>query len=293
MKVYNANQGLTAHGANPIGRKNNKQISGAERRLSFFSSLLAKGSVALRRDMLHFPELPRAKVALRLEHLICIFIVFLGVFILSSCIGDDIVFDEVEESVRILNPVESIGVNETYQFTAIFTNNVGMEEPRTILWSSSDPSIVEIDATGFASAKEKGITEISASVEMENNEIVADVISVMVNDTTVISNQVRTGELSTTSSYTLEGAFTITENDDNSLTISLSDDYKASESLPGLYIYLGNNPSTISSALEIGAVNVYNGSHSYTVENVGINDYTHLLYWCKPFNVKVGEGVIN
>ena len=25
---------------------------------------------------------------------------------------------------------------------------------------------------------------------------------------------------------------------------------------------------------------------------VGINDFQYLLYWCKPFNVKVGEGLI-
>ncbi|MEM9549152.1 MAG: hypothetical protein AAGA77_24405, partial [Bacteroidota bacterium] len=63
--------------------------------------------------------------------------------------------------------------------------------------------------------------------------------------------------------------------------------------LPGLYVYLTNNRNTTANALEIGAVEVFNGAHTYTVEDVGINDYKFLLYFCKPFNVKVGDGEIN
>jgi hypothetical protein len=101
----------------------------------------------------------------------------------------------------------------------------------------------------------------------------------------------RNGVIETTSFYTLTGTFEITETD-TGIRIDIGEDYEASESLPGLYIYLGNNPNSIGNAVEIQGVQVFAGAHSYEVEGVGINDYDFLLYWCKPFGVKVGDGKI-
>ena len=45
--------------------------------------------------------------------------------------------------------------------------------------------------------------------------------------------------------------------------------------------------------LEIGAVEVFKGAHSYILEgDIPLNQYDYLLYYCKPFNVKVGDGPI-
>ena len=90
----------------------------------------------------------------------------------------------------------------------------------------------------------------------------------------------------------MTGHFTLSVNDDK-LLIDIQDDYRASTALPGLFVYLTNNPNTTVGALEIGAVQVFSGAHSYELENVDINDYNYLLYFCKPFNVKVGDGEIN
>ena len=46
-------------------------------------------------------------------------------------------------------------------------------------------------------------------------------------------------------------------------------------------------------ALEIGAVETFNGAHSYVIENTDISEYEFILYFCKPFVVKVGDGQIN
>ena len=90
----------------------------------------------------------------------------------------------------------------------------------------------------------------------------------------------------------LEGSFTLEQVGDD-LLLEFADDYRASSALPGLYIYMTNNKNTNANALEIDAVETFNGAHSYTIQNVGINDYKFLLYYCKPFNVKVGDGDIN
>ncbi len=36
--------------------------------------------------------------------------------LMVGCIGDDVIFDEVDEAVRIINPVDTIGFGETYLF---------------------------------------------------------------------------------------------------------------------------------------------------------------------------------
>ena len=100
------------------------------------------------------------------------------------------------------------------------------------------------------------------------------------------------GTIATTSSYALKGSFVLEETEDG-LTLSIAEDYVASTALPGLYIYLSNNPNTTSGAYEIGAVKVFKGSHSYLLpSSIKLMDYKYILYWCKPFNVPVGEAKI-
>ncbi|HMQ48498.1 MAG TPA: Ig-like domain-containing protein [Saprospiraceae bacterium] len=208
-----------------------------------------------------------------------------------SCIGDDIIFDTVAENVRITSRVDSLAVGDDFQFEAIFVNNIGIEEPMTIAWSSSDEAILAIDQNGLASGISKGDVMVTATVDLATKTI-TDTWPLAVADNTVISDpESRTGQLRTTSSYLLEGDFEL-KPDGNNLTLVLSDDYRASSNLPGLYVYLTNNPNSVNGAYEIGMVTEFSGTHSYTIpgDEVGLNQYSHLLYFCKPFGVKVGDG---
>ena len=99
------------------------------------------------------------------------------------------------------------------------------------------------------------------------------------------------GTFVTTSSYRLEGSFTLSANGED-VILEVGDDSVASTSLPDLYVYLTNNPNSVNGALEVGPVEIFEGEHSYTISDVGLNDFSHLLYWCKPFTIKVGEGEI-
>ncbi len=210
----------------------------------------------------------------------------------TSCIQDDVIFDTVEETVRITSSVDTLAVGDTYQFEARFTNNIGQTENRTVEWLSSNPSILSINELGEATGQQKGQVEVIASVNMDNIRLISDTTSVTVAEETVESgNNEKSGTIRTTSSYVLEGTFKITQEDED-LRIEIAGDYRASSSLPGLYLYLTNNPNTISNAKEIAAVQVFSGAHSYTVSDTDIEDYTYLLYYCKPFRVKVGDGKI-
>ncbi len=216
-----------------------------------------------------------------------------ALLLLSGCIGDDIVFDTVPEAVRILNPIDSLTVGDTHQFEARFTNNIGETEAQDITWSSSDTNVMAIDENGLATALAEGRATLTAEVAPGGQGPVSDAIEVVVTEEEVIGNPSgeRSGAIRTTSSYLLEGSFILRQDGDD-IVLEFGGDYRASASLPGLYVYLTNNPSTVNNAFEIGKVQTFSGAHSYRISGVGINDYSYLLYWCKPFSVKVGDGKI-
>ena len=108
----------------------------------------------------------------------------------------------------------------------------------------------------------------------------------------VLAPQFYEGEIISTSSYILEGNFRY-EHNGTQITLSLDENYRASTSLPGLYLYLGNNPNTVNGAIEIAKVTVFNGAHEYILPpSIELADYKYLIYWCRPFSVPVGEGTI-
>lgn len=216
------------------------------------------------------------------------FVIVLAIGFLSGCIKDDFIEDETDPVLQITTQVDTLEINTTFQFQEKYLNNIGLEEAINGIWSSSAPSILSINELGLGTANAIGNATISVSYDNGMN-VLKDSLEVVVGETTVITGQSIMGSIATTSSYALSGDFEYRENGDG-VEIIFEDNYNASTALPGLYLYLSNNKSTTANALEIGMVEVYNGAHSYTVPNVGFNDYQYLLYFCKPFNVKVGDG---
>ena len=150
--------------------------------------------------------------------------------------------------------------------------------------------IISIADDGLVQALQEGSSTIS--VEYDNGlGILKDSITVHVGLETVIAPQQKSGTIATTSTYALSGDFTLSE-EGNNIILEFADNYNASTALPGLYVYLSNNQNTIANAIEIDRVQVFSGAHAYTIPNVGINDYKYVLYFCKPFNIKVGDGEI-
>lgn len=211
--------------------------------------------------------------------------------LLTACIGDDVIFDTVPEAVRITASVDTLGVGDSFQFEALFTNAVGLEEMRSISWTSSTPEVVAIDNSGLATGISAGAATIRVEIQADEG-LVNDEFNVMVGaETSAPSVSVLGGTVETTSSYLLEGSFTLEQNGSD-LGLQFAEDYKASTALPGLYVYLSNNPNSVSGAYEIGEVTVFSGAHGYQISGVDLLDYSYVLYYCKPFNVKVGDGKI-
>ena len=112
-------------------------------------------------------------------------------------------------------------------------------------------------------------------------------------DVVVTSPQSYQGTIRTTSSYELTGSYEYGLNDAGQLVLDIGDDYVASTAIPRLFVYLSNNPNSPSGAYEIAEVTVFSGAHSYVLpSSIDISDYKYILYWCKPFIVKVGDSTI-
>ncbi len=214
--------------------------------------------------------------------------IIISLFIFQSCIQDDFVDDMVEPNLRISTPLDTIQLNTDFQFEEMFLNNIGNEVAIEAIWSSSNPAAISITDDGLATANMEGTSTISVTYNDGTNEY-QDAIIVTVGATTIINLQVSTGAIATTSSYELTGDFTFEETIEG-VKLTFEDNYAASTALPGLYVYLSNNANSVGNAYEIGAVEVFNGAHEYIIPNVDFSDYQYVVYFCKPFNVKVGDG---
>lgn len=212
--------------------------------------------------------------------------------LLFSCIGTDIEDDVVDVKLEITNPIMSLKVGDTYDLMYRYLNQVAAIESAEVRWESTNPSAITIDDQGVITAVAMGNTQIT--VFLKDNDEVMDKLSIeAANETVLPPSDPKSGTVATTSSYELQGDFTI-ENIAGGVEIKLGSNYVASSDLPGLYVYLSNNPNTSSQALEVSVVTVFSGAHSYRVteENLNTDTYAYLLYYCKPFNVKVGVGEI-
>ena len=214
----------------------------------------------------------------------------LGLIGLSSCIKEDVLADFVPPVLRVLNPVDTVGVDTTYKLEVSYFNSVGKLDPSIpVTWTSSDTTIAKISSDGLISPVRAGAFVVK--IKVEDNGVWVESKEITIGANTVESEKVKIGTIRTTSSYVLRGGFTAEEINGN-LIVTIDDSYLTTDILPGLVLYLSNNPTTTNGALEVGAVTTFSGAHTYTIPNVGINDYSHLLYFCKPFNVKVGDGAL-
>lgn len=220
-------------------------------------------------------------------------ILILSLIFLAGCIGEDIVMDEVAAKLKITNPISSMQVNTSYQFEYMLSDNTGKEvKPSKTSWTTSDASIATVSDQGLVTAVNLGTVAISITAEAGTIKADTSISFSVTKDTTASLKTERTGKIKTTSSYELTGDFTIAKVN-NDLKISFTQDYIADDGLPGLYVYLTNNPNSPNDGHEIGPVKVFKGVHEYTLSNIDLFDYDYIFYYCKPFKVKVGDGKIN
>ncbi|MEQ9021711.1 MAG: hypothetical protein RLN82_03015, partial [Pseudomonadales bacterium] len=165
-------------------------------------------------------------------------IILLVLVILAGCVGQDIVIDEVSPEVRITNAISNMEINTTWQFEYMFLDNVGSEiTPDEMTWSTSDADIAIVDQDGLATSLDYGNVELTLSAVINEQAVDTTIMFEVSDNPTMLSQNTRSGEIATTSSYELKGDFEISM-DGNDLIIQFSSNYVADQGLPGLYVYL-------------------------------------------------------
>lgn len=223
-----------------------------------------------------------------------------------GCVGEDFINDYVDPSLRITNPILEIREGSSYQFNVQFFDESGTKVAQPNLsWSVSPPNALTILQDGTITAVTAEQTTLSVSTTgLQDNTVQATTqfnitvapgeVSNPTTDTStdtsgvVVATPFYEGQIRSTSSYLLEGNYRYEHNGEHIL-ITIDNSYQADTALPGLYIDMGNNPNTTAGAYEIGPVTIFQGAHEYSLPStIELMDYQYILYWCKPFNVKVG-----
>ncbi|PQJ76027.1 Ig-like domain-containing protein [Polaribacter gangjinensis] len=224
-------------------------------------------------------------------------VVLFSVLAFSACIEEDIIDDSVAEEVRIISSFTTLKVGEIATLEASFFNNVGELENNTFIWSSSNPSVLSIDATtSSVIANSEGTAIITAKATGKMGDLTdSQTIEVVANNSIIIDNP-KKGTFSKTTSYKAAGDFEITKTS-TGIKIELASNYVADTSLPGFALFLTNNPNSLASALQIDAYDDADGAHytgafTYNISNVGLNDYKYLVQWCRPFAILTGKAQI-
>ena len=190
-----------------------------------------------------------------------------------------------------------IEARTTFSVTAVTSTDTSTSTSETsTMTADSETSTLTTDTETSTMTTETETSTMTTDTETSTMTIETETSTTTIDNNTgsgiVLAPQFYEGEIISTSIYILEGNFRY-EHNGTQITLSLDENYRASTSLPGLYLYLGNNPNTVNGAIEIAKVTVFNGAHEYILPpSIELADYKYLIYWCKPFSVPVGEGTI-
>ena len=218
-------------------------------------------------------------------------------FTFTSCDSDseDVIDDRVETQVRITNPITSLKVGETHALKATYFDNVGKEADASLSWTSSNTAVATVSNSGLLTGVEDGNTTITVSGGPDDKINSFD-ITIIANDTTtppVPSTPTRSGAFKGANGYNLEGNYTIRKNNTTGqLEIAIDESYKVS-SVPALEAYLSNNAGSIANGLLLEGYTLKAGAHTLTTpQEVEINEYQYLIFWCAAVNKEVGSSKI-
>lgn len=216
-------------------------------------------------------------------------VVIITTIAVSGCIGIDIVDVEiVPEVVTITATIDSLRVGDSFLFVADHFDDIGEKTDQPIDWSSTDAAIIDINATGLATAITEGDVYIRARVGTT-----LDSVKVNAGSTTSIMSDSRTGRLQGRSSYIVEGQFTLTDVGDE-LELTFGSDFRASNG-PGLFVYLSNSSNGVTGGVELGQLMSNSGAQTYIVskDDAQLNTYSHVIIYCRPFGVTFGFGAFD
>ncbi len=169
--------------------------------------------------------------------------------------------------------IQEVKLNETTTLTAVGKNITGnIITGLSFSWQSNNTSLVEINSTGTVTGKAYGTADIIAS-------------SSGIQSTPVMVQVIRRGSFSGSGSAGIAKL----KIENGILKLQTSSDFGVMTSPPDLRIYLGNNNSNITGALEVASLTQRNGAQNWNIASPNtIAQYRYVIVWCKQFGGTYG-----
>lgn len=187
--------------------------------------------------------------------------------------------------VEVIAPSNHMGVGTSLQLHARAYDLDGEElTDVSVIWQSDDTEVVSITNTGVATAHRDGTARITAEVD----GIVSAPLVLMAGD-----GEALTGTFQSANGYHASGQAFLQKNDQNQLILSFSADFQTSFAA-GTFVYLSNSivgNQVQNLGVEIAEVKS-NGAQSFNISarhpQVQVDDYSHVVLLCKPFQITFG-----
>ncbi|HNM27026.1 MAG TPA: DM13 domain-containing protein, partial [Saprospiraceae bacterium] len=191
--------------------------------------------------------------------------------------------------VEIVNAPSVLSTGNTVVLQARVYNAANQElSGHTIAWSSSNNTVLSINAAGVATALNAGTASVTATAGGINSLPAP----VQVQPPGGLS---RSGTFAGNSGYNVAGTATLQQNGDN-LTLTLGSDFVSGNG-PMLGVYLAKNASgglNSQNSLKLGNLQKTSGMQVYAVPaGAKLNDYGYAVIYCIPFNVRFGTAMLN
>ncbi len=227
------------------------------------------------------------------------FIHILLVFMLLSCIGEDIVPDEQrdQESLTIGTGIRQFEVNTTFDFTADYINKNNAIEQVGLTWSSTNTAVASFSNASDGSAQFNGVgeTDIVVAFETLTDSITISVINTSSNgdsdmddDSGVAAERIATFQGD--NGYRVSGRAALRESSGGTITLELLDDF-SSQNGPDLFVYLTNSDSRVDQGLNLGELKSTSGPDTYAIPaGTNLNTYSYVLIYCARATASFGFG---
>jgi len=182
-------------------------------------------------------------------------------------------------SVVIEGDNSNMEIGESRQLSSIVRTAAGDVVETDVTWSTSDASVLSVDASGQVTAEAEGSASITAMAE----DILSEPFTIEVGT----SVESRSGEFSGRNGYNASGTATLEASGDEAV-LKFSSDF-VTQNGPGLYIYLSTKDNSVQGALELGKIQSTSGAQEYELPaGSDPSPYDHVIIYCKPFGVLFG-----
>ncbi len=188
--------------------------------------------------------------------------------------------------VDVLPDTVALDQGQVQQYTAAAFNLLGDEVTgNPVMWAVADDAVAEIDADGLATAKDAGVTQVTATVD--------GVASVPVE--LRVRGQIRTGTFSPAdgTNYTVAGTAVLEERAGGGLILRFEEDFAVSNG-PGLEVILSPSNGVTATSINLGRLKNTSGEQSYVATgDLNIDTYKWVVIHCVPFNVSFGSAPLS